>query len=183
MKRVTKSFLAILLTLSLCVSLLPGIALAADVYEKVISINDVLAGGQFVLVANGLAMDTTLQSNGKFNGIAVTPSGDSLSGSLPVWTFETVEGGIAVSVNGQYLAWDTATSFKMQADPYTWSVEAGSNGFIIKSVASNNRGIFFQIATARFGAYSRSLTPVMCLNWTCTSCPTVLPVPMSTPPK
>ena len=159
MKHVTKRFLAVALALVLCLSLLPGIALAADSYKKVIGLSDVTAGGNFVLVANGYAMDTTLQGNSKFNGIAVTPSGDTLSGgSLPVWTFEAVEGGIAISTGGQYLAYNTSTNFMMQADPYTWTVEAGGNGFIIKSAESSKRGIFLQTSSSRFGAYSTTNT-------------------------
>ena len=158
MKHITKRLLAMMLALVLCLSLLPGIAMAADSYVKVTGLSDVTAGGQFVLVANGLAMDTAIQGNKKFNGIAVTPSGDTLSGSLPVWTFETVEGGIAISVNGQYLAYDSSTNFMMQADPYTWTVTVGEDGFVIKSAASNKRGIFLQTSSSRFGAYSTTNT-------------------------
>ena len=158
MKHVTKRLLAVMLALVLCLSLLPGIAMAADSYVKVTGLSDVTAGGQFVLVANGLAMDTAIQGNKKFNGIAVTPSGDTLSGSLPVWTFETVEGGIAISVDGQYLAYDSSTNFMMQADPYTWTVTVGEDGFVIKSAASNKRGIFLQTSSSRFGAYSTTNT-------------------------
>ena len=158
MKISAKRLLAVVLALVLCLSLLPGIAMAADSYVKVTGLSDVTAGGQFVFVANGLAMDTTLQGNKKFNGIAVTPSGTTLSGSLPVWTVETVEGGIAISVNGQYLAYDSSTNFKMQADPYTWTVAAGANGFQIKSAASKTRGIFMQTSSSRFGAYSTTNT-------------------------
>ena len=158
MKHTTKRLLAVTLALVLCLSLLPGIALASDSYKKVIGLSDVTAGGNFVLVANGYAMDTTLQGNNKFNGIAVPPSGDTLSGSLPVWTFEAVEGGIAIKTGGQYLAYVSSTNFAMQADPYTWSVEAGADGFIIKSVDSNKRGIFLQTSSSRFGAYSTTNT-------------------------
>ena len=156
MKHISKRFLAVALALVLCLSLLPGIALAADSYKKVTGLSDVTAGGKFVLVADGLAMDTTLQGNKKFNGIAVTPSGDVLSGSLPIWTFEPVEGGIAISVGGQYLGYESSTNFIMQAEPYTWTVSAGANGFMIKSKATSSRGIFMQTSSSRFGAYSTS---------------------------
>ena len=158
MKNSAKRLLAVVLALVLCLSLLPGIAMAADSYVKVSGLSDVTAGGQFVFVANGFAMDTILQGNKKFNGIAVTPSGNSLSGSLPVWTVEAVEGGIAISVGGQYLAYDTSTNFKMQAEAYAWTVSAGANGFQIKSADSKNRGIFMQTSSSRFGAYSTTNT-------------------------
>ena len=158
MKHITKRFLAVMLTLTLCLSLLPGIAMAADSYVKVTGLSDVTSGGKFVLVAGGFAMDTAIQGNKKFSGVAVTPSGSTLSGSLPVWTLETVEGGVAISVNGQYLAYDTSTNFMMQADPYTWTVSVGDNGFIIKSATSDKRGIFLQTSSSRFGAYSTTNT-------------------------
>ena len=158
MKNTSKRLLAVAVALVLCLSLLPTIALAADSYVKVTGLSDVTSGGQFVLVANGLAMDTNIQGNKKFNGIAVTPSGSTLSGSLPVWTIETVDGGIAISVNGQYLGYDSSTNFKMQAEPYTWTVTAGSNGFTIKSAKTTSRGIFMQTSSSRFGAYSTSNT-------------------------
>ena len=158
MKNVTKRLLSVVLALVLCLSLLPGIAMAADSYVKVTGLSDVTSGGDFVLVANGLAMDTNIQGNKKFNGIAVTPSGSTLSGSLPVWTIEAVEGGIAISANGQYLGYDTSTNFLMQAEPYTWTVTAGANGFVIKSAKTTSRGIFLQTSSSRFGAYSTSNT-------------------------
>ena len=158
MKLSSKRVLAVALALVLCLSLLPGIAMAADSYVKVTGLSDVTSGGQFVLVANGLAMDTNLQGNKKFNGIAVTPSGNSLSGSLPVWTFEAVDGGVAISVDGQYLAYDSSTNFKMQAEAYTWVVAAGTNGFTIKSAKTSSRGIFMQTSSNRFGAYSTTNT-------------------------
>ena len=115
MKHVTKRFLAIILTLAMCLSLLPGIALAADAYVLVTDVADITAGGQFIFVANNLAMPTTL-SSGKFVGAAVSPSGDKLSGDdLPVWTIEAVSGGIAIKTGDKYLAYNSSTNFKLQA--------------------------------------------------------------------
>ena len=158
MKHVTKRLLAVTLALVLCLSLLPGIAMAADSYVKVTGLSDVTSGGKFVIVANGYAM-TTAMASGKFAGDAVTPSDNTLSGSLPVWSFETVTGGIAISVDGQYLAYGTSgTNFLLQAEPYTWTVSVGDNGFVIKSAAYNKRGIFLQTSASRFGAYSTTNT-------------------------
>ena len=66
MKNVTKRLLSVVLALVLCLSLLPGIALAADSYKKVTGLSDVTAGGKFVVVVNNngsyLAMDDALAS-------------------------------------------------------------------------------------------------------------------------
>ena len=152
MKLSVKRLLAVALALVLCLSLLPGIAMAADSYVKVTGLSDVTSGGKFIIVADGFAM-TTAMASGKFAGVAVTPSNNTLSGSLPVWNFETVTGGIAISVDGQYLAYGTSgTNFLLQAEPYTWTVSVGDNGFVIKSAAYNKRGIFLQTSASRFGA-------------------------------
>ena len=154
MKLSVKRLLAVALALVLCLSLLPGIAMAADSYVKVTGLSDVTSGGKFIIVADGFAM-TTAMASGKFAGAAVTPSNNTLSGSLPVWNFETVTDGIAISVDGQYLAYGTSgTNFLLQAEPYTWTVSVGDNGFVIKSAAYNKRGIFLQTSASRFGAYS-----------------------------
>ena len=153
MKHVTKRFLAVLLAMALCLSLLPGIALAASEYVLVTDVADITSGGQFVIVANNLAMPTTLTS-GKFAGVAVTPSGDTLSGDdLPVWTFEAVDGGVAISTNGSYLNYNSSTNFKMATTSYTWSVTAANGGFVLDSTATN-RGIYLQTSSSKFGAYS-----------------------------
>lgn len=153
MKHVTKRFLAIILTLAMCLSLLPGIALAADVYVKVTDVADITSGGQFIFVANNLAMPTTL-SSGKFVGAAVSPSGDTLSGDdLPVWTIEAVSGGIAIKTGDSYLAYNSSTNFKLQASAYTWTVTEANGGYVINSAATT-RGIYLQTSSSKFGAYS-----------------------------
>ena len=125
-------------------------------YVRVTSLSQITAGGQFVLVAqNGdtyQAMDTTIAS-GKFVGVDVTVSGDQVAGSsLPVWTVEPVEGGIAIRVGSSYLAYNTSTNFKMQDTAYTWTVE---DGFLF-TASTATRGIYYQISTDKFGAYAVS---------------------------
>ena len=158
MKLSVKRLLAVALALVLCLSLLPGIAMAADVYTQVTTMGDITSGGQFVIVADGYAMGTTL-SYGKIYGTAVTPSGDTLSGaSLPVWTIVGASGGVSISVDGQYLAYESSTNFVMASEPYTWTVTAGEGGFILKAKDADTRGIFLQTSKSRFGAYSTSNT-------------------------
>ena len=153
MKHTTKRFLAMIMVLAMCLSLLPGIALAADAYVKVSSVDDITSGGQFIIVANDLAMPTTL-SSGKFVGQAVTPSGDTLSGDdLPVWTIEAVSGGIALKSGDKYLAYNSSTNFKMQASAYTWTVTEANGGYVIDSAATT-RGVYLQTSSSKFGAYS-----------------------------
>ena len=85
MKHVTKRFLAIILTLAMCLSLLPGIAMAADAYVLVTDVADITSGGQFVIVAETegayKAMSTTLTS-GKFVAVDVAVSGGVVTGAV-----------------------------------------------------------------------------------------------------
>ena len=125
-------------------------------YTLVTDLSQVMAGGQFVLVAqNGesyQAMDTTLAS-GKFVGVDVTVKDNVLAGSdLPVWTIETVEGGIAIRVGDSYLAYNSSTNFKLQAEAYAWSVE---DGFLF-TASTATRGIYYQKSSDKFGAYATS---------------------------
>jgi len=117
----------------------------------------ITSGGKFVIVAlvDGTykAMGTTL-SSGKFASVDVSVSNRIVTGSsLPVWTVEKVSGGIALSVDGSYLNYNTSTNFKFADTAYTWTVTAGDSGFILDSSATT-RGIYYQISSAKFGAYS-----------------------------
>ena len=118
-----------------------------------------LASGKYVIVANNgtddLAMGTTLTS-GKLAGTAVTVNGTLITGSgLPVWTLEVVGGGVTISMDGQYLAYNSSTNFKLSADPYVWTAENGDTGIILHSSVTT-RGIYLQISSSKFGAYATS---------------------------
>ena len=128
-------------------------------YVLVTDASQITSGGKFVIVANNsgsdIAMGTTL-SSGKFTGTAVTVDGNVVTGSnLPVWTIEGVDGGIALSVDGSYLAYNSSTNFKMATSAYTWTVTAGDTGFVLNSAATS-RGIYYYKTAAKFGAYSTS---------------------------
>ncbi len=128
-------------------------------FVQVGGLEDILSGGSYVIVApvNGTyqALGTSL-SSGKLAGVDVTVSGNTVSGdNLPVWTIESVTGGIALSQNGSYLKYNSSTNFTMSTDAYTWTVTAGENGYVFDS-ALTTRGIYYQISGDRFGAYASS---------------------------
>ena len=129
-------------------------------YYQVGSASAITAGGQFVIVAqlsdgSYKALTTTL-SSGKFVASDISVSGTTISGSgLPVWNIAPVSGGISLSVGGQYLAYNSSTNFKFSSDAYTWTVAEGESGFIFDSAATS-RGIYYQLSSAKFGAYSTS---------------------------
>ena len=132
---------------------------ASEKGEKFVPVTtpeQVLRGGKFIIVAQTAdgprAMSTTLAS-GKFAGVEVTVTNNAIMGSeLPVWTVESVEGGIAISLDGQYLAYASSTNMKMQDEAYTWTLD---EGYVINS-ASTSRGIYYQISSGKFGAYAKS---------------------------
>ena len=142
---------------SICGAADPNYTAPDDSYVLVTDIAQITAGGNFVIVANNgdvcQAMSTTLTS-GKFVGVDVTVNGQLVTGTdLPVWTIEAVSGGVALLVDGSYLKYNSSTNFATSASSYTWTVVAGESGFIFDSAATT-RGIYYQISSGKFGAYS-----------------------------
>ena len=137
----------------------PNYSVTDTGFVLVTDISQITSGGKFVIVANNSgtyqAMDTTL-SSGKFAPVTVTVDGSMVTGTnLPVWTVEAVDGGIAISLDSSYLAYNSSTNFKMDTTAYAWTVAAGETGFILNSVATS-RGIYYSISAAKFGAYATS---------------------------
>lgn len=127
-------------------------------YTKVTSVDDITAGGEFVLVAangeNYYALGTTIAS--KISPVAVTVSSEGkLSGdSIPVWTIAANDKGVSLSNGTECLAYSSSTNFKKGTTADSWSVSSENPGaFRFASVASSTRGIGYQISGNRFGAY------------------------------
>ncbi len=128
-------------------------------YVQVTDVKDILSGGKFIIVAyvNGAykAMNVSL-SSGKFLTTDVTVSNGVVTGdNLPVWDITAVTGGIALSVDGAYLNYNSSTNFKFDDVEYVWTVVAGENGFVIDA-AETTRGLYYQLSSAKFGAYATS---------------------------
>ena len=134
-------------------------ASTATGYIQVTDAKDILSGGKFVIVAyvNGTykALNVTL-SSGKFVAVDVTVNGNVVTGdNLPVWDITTADGGVALSVDGRYLNYNSSTNFKFDDVEYVWTVTAGENGFVLDSAATT-RGIYYQLSSNKFGAYATS---------------------------
>ena len=81
------------------------------VYQQITTLEELTAGGNFVIVANTpsgyLALGTQDQYDTIHNlveGVSVNVEGNTVTGdNLPVWTVEATQDGISLSVNGEYL--------------------------------------------------------------------------------
>ena len=127
-------------------------------YSLVTKVENITGGGKFVLVAKDgstyKALGTTI--SGKITAVDVTVNGNEVTGNnLPVWTIEADSKGVALSVNGSYLAYNSGTNFKSATSAYAWTVTASGDGFVFNSAATS-RGIYYQIVGGRFGAYATS---------------------------
>lgn len=130
-------------------------------YTQVTSVSDITAGGDMVLVAktdNGyFAVGTTIKNKIDPVQVAVSEEGILSGDSVPVWTVAGTDAGISLSNGTNCLAYGTSTNFKKGTDADLWSVSSENAGtFRFASVASNNRGIGYQVSGNRFGAYAVS---------------------------
>ena len=81
------------------------------VYQQITTLEELTAGGNFVIVANTpsgyLALGTQDQYDtihSLVEGVSVNVEGNTVTGdNLPVWTVEATQDGISLSVNGEYL--------------------------------------------------------------------------------
>ena len=81
------------------------------VYQQITTLEELTAGGNFVIVANTpsgyLALGTQDQYDtihSLVEGVSVNVEGNTVTGdNLPAWTVEATQDGISLSVNGEYL--------------------------------------------------------------------------------
>ena len=138
--------LAWLLSLVLCLGMLPGAALAVETtYTKVTSVEEIIDGGSFVLVAQtdegGQALSTNI--SGKIDGASVTVSDFTLSGSeIPVWTVSSSGDGVSFYNGSEYLGYGSGTNFTQLDTAYQWNVtEQGTDTFRFTASGASNRAI------------------------------------------
>ena len=142
---------------TVCGALDPDYVVTDTGYVLVTDISQITSGGKFVIVAEtaeGYKAMSTAIASGKFAGVDVTVANRIVTGTnLPVWTVEAVDGGIAISIDGSYLTYNSSTNFKLVADtPYTFAV---SEGYQLTATAAN-RGLYYSNSAAKFGAYATS---------------------------
>ena len=156
-----KRIFAMLLSLVMCISSVQLQSLdvqAASGYTEVTSLDEVKAGGDFVLVAvsgeNKFALGTTIDDKGK---IEPTTFNASVS-DMPTWKVVNNEEGVGLLAGeNSYLAYESSTNFKISESTYSWILSQEENGFRFKTSGEDNRAIAYQArSTNKFGAYATS---------------------------
>lgn len=165
---VCRRFLALVLAVMVCLSLVPASVFAADstggtTYTQVTSVDTITAGGKFVLVAQSggayYALGTTYAT--KIVPVAVTVSDGVVSGdSLPLWTIAAAEGGVSLHNGSVYLKYATSgTNFSSAATAYTWAVNKSASGDTFRFLAttgSTERAVTYGEDAQKFGPYATS---------------------------
>ena len=154
-------WLAWVMAVVLCLGLLPGAALAAEepTYTQVTSVDEIVEGGSFVLVAQtsagAKALGTSIST--KIDGADVTVEESTLTGSsIPVWTVESAAEGVSLSNGSEYLGYGSSgTNFTTPDTAYQWNISEEETGsFRFTASGNDTRAIAWQDEGGRFGAYS-----------------------------
>lgn len=164
--------LALILSTAMCLSGMPLTTWSVQAEEKqntyteVTTLDEVKAGGDFVLVAEHesgyYAVDTTIGS--KINPVEVRMGNGTIAGTadetatVPVWKATVSGEGVALSNGSSYLAYNSGTNFKDSADAYTWNVSQGEGGFRFVASGADIRAIAYGTSQGKFGAYSTTNT-------------------------
>lgn len=161
-----KKILSVLLVVLMLVGMVPatvfGASAAGAEYVLVTKSEDIIAGGQFVLVGNGnMALPTTMGS--KMNGASVTVSDNKVAfveGTTPVWTIEKMsDSTFALSNGSKYLTYSSSTNLGNSNNQYAWklSLLKDDGVFKVMSNANTSRGLVFRGKTYnQFGGYAMS---------------------------
>ena len=136
---------------------------STGMYILVTDISQILAGGEFVIVANyngtNYALGTSVSSN-YITGTSVTVDNKVVtSANPPVWTIDPVSGNtVTISANGSYLRarGSSYTYLQMNTTSQSWTVAQGTSGFTFTNASYTTRALIFANSYTRFGAYSTS---------------------------
>lgn len=169
MKNIFKkiSFLCIgLLGLSLGINKSNDVRANGEIYTKVNE--DVLASGEYLLVANTLEKGAYLMnnslSNSKLTTTVVNVENDSIiDDNYSKWTITNHGDYYAISNGTSYLGWTgSSTNLKFLSDiesnNYKWSITGDNGNYSFVNKASSTRGIKYRISQDAFAAYSLSNT-------------------------
>ena len=131
-------------------------------WQLVTDVNEILAGGQFVVVGTDgstyYALPTTIAS--KMSGVTVTVADNKVvyvEGTTPVWTVESCGNGIALYNGTSYLKYGSSTDLNSSSTAYEFTLTALGDAFKVISAANNSRGLVFRGKTYnQFGGYAMS---------------------------
>ncbi len=164
-KKVLSLVLAVLMVVGGLV-IAPTEAKAAEpTYTKVTDVNQVLAGGDFVLVAEneGKYYAVPVGTSGKLTATEVQVTDGVLTGDAPIWKVTSKNtDSVTFSSGDDYLGWSSKTDFatktKNDGEAIEWLVEGSTDAFTFKikasTTTSTTRYIAYQISGNRFGPYA-----------------------------
>lgn len=134
-------------------------------WQLVTDVDEILAGGQFVVVGTDGSTHYALPTaiSGKMVGVVVTVADNKVvyvEGTTPVWTVESCGSGIALYNGSSYLKYGSSTNLSSSTTAYEFTLTAVGDAFKVVSTVDSNRGLVFRGKTYnQFGGYAMSNVP------------------------
>lgn len=131
-------------------------------WQLVTDVDEILAGGQFVVVGTDGSTHYALPTaiSGKMVGVVVTVADNKVvyvEGTTPVWTVESCGSGIALYNGSSYLKYGSSTNLSSSTTAYEFTLTAVGDAFKVVSTVDSNRGLVFRGKTYnQFGGYAMS---------------------------
>ena len=132
-------------------------------FQKVTSVDEILAGGQFVI---GVYVDGKYHfmgdtvANSKITEVTgITVTDDKISGTdLPVWTIAAMDLDTISLYSSKYLYNPSKGNLGMQASEYGWDLSENgqTDTFILKSSGYTSRWLAYSGTASAFKAYAES---------------------------
>lgn len=165
MKKLAK-ILSVVLCLAMVLSL-AAVALAADAtYTKVTSMDELKAGGKFVIIGDDKVGNYYAFGNVKDNAkLSITPvtiaDDGTLSGeNIPVWSIAAEGEGFSINNGTIYLGYESGTNIEQYegGNPYAWTFTLRDNGCFCISEQAGKRAIGYRLTEKYMegGAYALS---------------------------
>ena len=164
MKKLAK-ILSALLCLAVVLSLASVAFAAGETYTKVTSLDELKAGGKFVIIGddengNYFAFNNTINEAEKLSTTPVTIDADGkLSGeNIPVWSIAAEGDGFSINNGTIYLANEGSTSLLAYegGNPYAWVITLRDNGCFLISNQEGKRSVAYRHTRDEVGAYAIS---------------------------
>ena len=132
-------------------------------YTKVTSVDDITAGGEFVLVAangeNYYAMGTATSGQNASTEVTII-DGKITQEGVPTWTIAQSDNGVSLAQGTDFLSYGgSGTKFaKSSGTPYTWNISMNNGTTRFMATTGTNRCIGYSENTGKFGPFSTTNT-------------------------
>ena len=134
---------------------------SGDVFEKVTSASQLVAGQKYVLVyENGTYSLSGISSTSTKYGLHTTITRNSdantvtITDDVKVLTLGSATNGWSFAFDdGSFLSWSSGNSLQTSSSAYSWNIDVSSGGAVVKTTG-NERAIQFNTSSPRFACYS-----------------------------